>query len=508
MRRRLAILLLVCGGVALFLHREESHGTFDGLHARLLGWLGADRVTASPVTLVEVGRDDLPFEAWPPAPLDWALLFEKLFSRQPAAVAVQPVLAWPELTAMDESTVAERVTMLPRGVLACTLLPADAVQGAAPALELPVVGKIEGDLSRVPAFAGVGAAPPVAIAGSKATGFTRFDLQPPPAAVDHMLRLPLLARKDGKVVPSFILQTLAASRGLTPADVTGRLGVELRVGRDLAIPVDEAGRLHVHTRVPVRVPRLTGGDLLLDVDRDAGLLDGGESVTATLKALPGSVVVLGEAGEGAPKHALGGNRAWTEAEAIATALHACLTGRHVRELPPRWPWGLAGGAVVMSALLLRCARRWVFGFGLAGAAVLVLLAPMLFVLGQWWLPPFVPLALWIAGSTVAFLLPPPVPAPVPAPAAEAPPPAEPPAAEPAPDRPDEPTFDAELLEDPTPASEPPAAESAPPDEPPVSEPVDAVPEPDVAPEPAPDAAEPAAAKPKRKRAAKKAGKKK
>ena len=111
MIRRFFMFLLICGGLGFFLQREQARGTFDDWERLVLERFQRFQgpvAPVPPVVLVELRRGDLPFESWPPAPLDYALIFESLIRRQPRAVAVQSLLAWPGGEYLDAATVAER----------------------------------------------------------------------------------------------------------------------------------------------------------------------------------------------------------------------------------------------------------------------------------------------------------------------------------------------------------------------------------------------------------------
>lgn len=428
MIRRLAILLLVCGGLAFFLQREQARGSFDAWERRWLervqqaGWPGrAGLPAAPPVVLIELRQGDLPFESWPPAPLDYALVFESLVRHRPRQVVVHPLLDWPALDPLDAASLAERIALLPRGVLACTLergtdggAEAPAAALPLPELPLPALPGASGDVSLVPDFSGPGQVPSEELRLGKPLGFTRIEWGEGVSVEGDtvrlpgdVVRLPLLARRGDALVPSLALQALLAWYEAVPGDVMTQLGRRLTVGSVLELPIDDGGRLRLAARLAPPLRRLDAGALLIELERDGALMAGRSEELETLRSLEGALVVLGETGESTPRLPVAGaaGSGWTEAEILARSLVAALSGFHLREPPVHQVWAGWGGVVLVGAALLACPRRWVPVFALGGAASLVLGGALAFLHGQWWIPPVPPLALWLAASLVAFILP-------------------------------------------------------------------------------------------------------
>lgn len=407
MIRRLAIALLLCGGLGFFLHREMERGTFDPWHRAILRelqqWQGAP--PAAPVILVELRRGDLPFESWPPAPMDYALIFESLVRREPRAVAVQSLLDWPSVEALDAATLAERIALLPRGVLACALSSSSLTFGDLP-LPLAPLPQVGSGISALPAFTGVGQAPIDDVRGGKATGFTRIEFGENPQAHETEASIPLLAQKDGKVYPSLMLQALLAWEGRGSDDAHITLGREIIISPALRLPIDHAGRFSLAPRLAEPIQRVDAGSLLLDLEKDASLLQSQPEELAALRGLKGALLVLGEAGENTPRFAVGRGVEWTEAELFAQGLRAALSGQHLREPRPRSQWLVWALAGTGGLLLLFSPRQRLAIFALGGAAAIALGLILAFLYGRWWLPPVPPLALWSAAALAAALLPP------------------------------------------------------------------------------------------------------
>lgn len=418
MIRRLAILLLMGGGLLFFLQREGQRGAFDAWERSVLEALwhlmapptdgqaaSADEI--SDVVLAEVKRGDLPFETWPPAPLDYALIFESLVRGEPAAVAVTMPLAWPSVERLDAATLKERVTLLPRGVLACTLVHGEEVaplQPESPEAPLPLaqLTQVEGDPSRVPEWGALGQVALPDVRGSKALGFTRIEFGAQPEAEASSVTLPLLARRGEEIVANLLLQSLLTWKGVSASDVRVILGKEIVITPELRVPIDETGGLSVFTAHPPVVRRVSAG-ALWEADADAEIPVTSESRAVSIKQ---AFVVVAVEGEQALQLTTSRGQVWEEGELTARALAAVLSGRHFREVPMVYQAALWGALLLGGTGLLLAPRRWQALWWPGGALVLVLTVVLLFVQSfpHWWLPPVIPGVLWLTCGVMALLL--------------------------------------------------------------------------------------------------------
>jgi hypothetical protein len=412
MMRRLAILVLVCAGVGVFLQREQDRGTFEAVERGALSQ--AQRMlrplrAAPPVVLVELRQGDLPFESWPPAPLDFALVFESLVRRQPRAVVVQPLLAWPWVEPLDAATLAERIALLPRGVLSCTVQRQSEgrIEDDSGEVPLAVLPGASGDVGRVPEFDAVGQRPAEELRAGKAMGFTRIELGDGMAVVGPAVAVPLVARRGSTLSPSLSVQALLTWFDAPASDLVLQLGRRVLLGSVLEVPVDAAGRQYVSARLAPPLRRLDAGALLLDLEKDSVLLAERQEELDTLRLLEGALVVVGEAGERTPRFAVPGapEGGWTEAEVVARSLMASLSGFHLREPPQQWQWIGWGVIGAFGALLLASPRGWLPFFSLGGLLALGLGWGLAFGWGHWWLAPIPPLGVWLGACVVAILLP-------------------------------------------------------------------------------------------------------
>jgi CHASE2 domain len=411
---RSAILVLVCGALGFSLDREGARGTFDPINRRSLEWFQTGcqgRPVSSNVVLIELRDGDLDiarrtFDHWPLAPLDYALLFECLARRQPEAVAIEPVLAWPELSALDIATLGERVTLLPHGVLACILHQAQDWEDVAPANEagLPELGAIEGDLAMVPAFSKVLIAPELEVRGPRPLGFSRIDMGESLSRDGTSVLLPMIARRGAAVVPSLVLQALMSWKRVPPDKVKVRTGRDIEVGPQLRLPIDAAGRLRIYTGVPANVRRLEASVLLLDLIEDEKLLHHDAASLNALKSISGAVVVVGDTTAGAPGIALPRGLRWSLAEAIAQAIARAQSGQHVREVSPTAQRTVWAAIALLGLLQLRLAGFWIPGVTLGILLGLMAFSLLGFQLAHWWMPPVEPVLMALAAMTVSLLL--------------------------------------------------------------------------------------------------------
>jgi hypothetical protein len=418
---RITVVLLVCGMLAVLLEREADRGAFESVNRRAVGWLFPAASIPAPVVLVSL-RDGTPdraragFDSWPPGPLDFALIFEALARRHPRAVAVESLLDWPRLSPLDASTLAERATLLPRGVFACLL---QNEPGPQPEAE-PEAGDtggdsdagnalvslvhVDGDIGQVPAFTKVLVAPAAEIRGSRSLGFTRIDLGEGPQLDGWNARMPLLARQGDRIFPSLPLQTVMNWQGVKTEDVRVRLGREITLGPGRRIPIDASGAMKFDIRYSPGITSVDAGALLLDESRDAGLLLETAGALEALRSISGAVAVVGDTSSADDEFKLPRGGALSQALITAQSIGRVQTGNHVREIPrriQRWAWGL----IVMMSLVQACLRP-APGSVMTVVVLLGLAATVLvtFRLTQVWLPPVELFALALAGGFVAALV--------------------------------------------------------------------------------------------------------
>ncbi|MGI8603022.1 MAG: hypothetical protein ACR2OZ_08480 [Verrucomicrobiales bacterium] len=411
MTARAAILLLVCAAIGYFLHREAERGSFDEVDRAVLNWLQhivGRETPAANVVLIELRDRDLDsarrtFDTWPPGPLDYALLFEALFRLKPAAVAVEPVLAWPLLSPLDSSTLAERVTLLPRGVLACVLTKVPLVSGDSdtPPL-LPQLTRLKGDVAMVPEFAGMLVGPLEELRGMKPIAFSQIDPDSGVLQIGTSISLPMLARKENYVVPSLVMQTLLSLTGTRPDQVNVTLGEEIEITSSLQVRINRTGAYVFDPKFAVPMRRLDASNLLLDPAADEPLMRHEKGSIEALHGIANAVVVLGDTSSAAQIATRRGRISLPEL--MAQALAGIQTGSNVRQIDRRITWGICLVIALCGLAQLRLTKLWIGGVTLALLLTLATATVLAFHVAQLFIPPIEIISVSTAATLVALLL--------------------------------------------------------------------------------------------------------
>jgi hypothetical protein len=415
------IYLIIAAAMAFFLNREDDRGTFAVVDREYISWLMANsnsEIQEPSVTFLQI--DDpraRVFGGWPLGPVDYSILIDNLGKNQPRVIAVEPVLGW--VGGVDEVRMSSLRNVLLRmdpdfgnGEGAKVLLGAELKMNPAGkpigdgALSLfPEIEAVEGDRSRIPEFTQVGALPEVALmAISQQLGFTRIDLGEADAErrLDS-LSVPMLARFEDRVVPSFIVWARVPAAGVGLDSVEVVLGDEIRIAgeRGLEIPIDGAGRLNVFTGIRERIAKHNADILILMGGEDIR-----DQLTEEQKAsLLSRIVILGTDDEAARTIPLGAEMI-SRGELFAMAMATIQAERFIEKLPPPVKWGIWVTLAVIGLLLLRLPRRrravMVWGVWLILYFVSNL---MLFQYTQQWTPLMVPLGIIVSALLVVLLLP-------------------------------------------------------------------------------------------------------
>lgn len=204
--------------------------------------------------------------AWPPGPVDVAVLMQCLAENHPASITLAQPPVWGEAT---RGTLAARTFQAARASLGgipfavamdpgFSAAPPDDAATRLDGLVAVAAPRVRGDITRVPVINDPG--PPVAedLGLSAADfGFARLLVIAPLDAPPGRVAIPLLARSGDRFVLALPLLAACRISGIDPAAIDVHLGKAILAG-PLAIPIDARGCLllpvHFLKRVPTRSP--------------------------------------------------------------------------------------------------------------------------------------------------------------------------------------------------------------------------------------------------------------
>ena len=264
--------VLVVG--VLLLHEAEAP-PLAGIEENFINWLSANsngEHGRAPVTLVEINDNCLMNYPWPWSPLNYALFLNAALQFHARAVGIEPVLAWDEKKLSPdqllqqpqfETILHDSILRTPKVELGAKLGYPEDPDVLPPMQPLPVLRSVTGAMEAVPEYTVIEEEPGEDIRLTTALGFA--NVPPSETTVRHA---PLVFRYRGQIVPSFALEAMMLSHGVTPEEVEVRLGSEIRLGDKLTIPVNEAGAMLLDWKQPYE--RVGFDDLVLAVDQLEG----------------------------------------------------------------------------------------------------------------------------------------------------------------------------------------------------------------------------------------------
>ncbi len=268
---------------------EEVEG--EGSHAdpRRVEALGVP-AAPSPPGVLGIGDDpEGYFEAMPPPPADFAVLFSRLRQAGARHLGMAFTADWnaPDPTALH--ALRTQLDHFDAAVLGFPL----AYSGSPRPVAEPFVRrsipyfKVRGEASRLPVVNSIPLATPELGGEASTAGFTRLVNEPADPGF-----VPLIARWDDRIVFALPLALEIARSGVADDEVRVIVGEEIQLGRDGArIPIDERGRFRVPGGLPgaVTAPatELFGGTLpegLVSADAPVYLTDRRADIAAADRA--------------------------------------------------------------------------------------------------------------------------------------------------------------------------------------------------------------------------------
>lgn len=398
---RLIILTACLTTTGWYLEREQREGRLQRVDDLFLDFLAAnarEQLTRpveekdSPVTFVTLKEEERgEYSAWPPAPLDWQILFKGLQAFEPSVLVIPEPLFWGTPSPDFVPAVAEAMlpfTSIVLGVetkLAEGDLTAPAFMGGLED-QLPRFLRIDGDTSLVPAFSALITAPDAALRAQSEIALSTAISQ------DKKNALPYALRESSGLMPAVLAQTLARYTGTPYALHRLRLGpgAAAYLGDGLFVPLENNATI-LSDPAP-SVPTVNALDLMTGTLAD-GLGEAGR------KALgKGRIIVIGT-DSGTP------GQPPSLARMHAQALTRVLSLPRLQKLAqmPEWiTWGIAAAVACWLVLVVQRGRVLLAGASCLFAALL--LSYLAFQSSLLWCPPALPMSLITVGMLVGVVL--------------------------------------------------------------------------------------------------------
>jgi hypothetical protein len=351
MLRRGALLfpmLVLLAGVSLV--RETSVGLLVSSEEDWAGLLQRQLPPAlpAPVTLVEISDETTLKHVWPWGASDFAVFFHAAVQFKPTVLAVEPELTDRGALAgvpREEST----DKMLHTGILSAPNLVLGGSLGfapdgdVAPALQpMPVLSKVHGDLSLLPAFTAVETWAEERFRLSSVPGWKNV----PENDLGPRGYCPLIFRYQGQPVPTMTLQLAMLAERVTIDEVEAVLGSHITIGKH-RVPIDASGRMLVN--FGAQFDRRTYDELLLVREQ----LDKGEIPSFPAALFQKRMLILGRTDSFVRNLQAPSGSKLAPVELFATALATIHADAYPHRVGRWFDWTLIGVVAFLSLWIPR-----------------------------------------------------------------------------------------------------------------------------------------------------------
>ncbi len=366
---------------------------FEKLEENFLRWLLRNATppkVAIPLTVVEIGRNrplpnqkdsaDESTEAFlhgggaAISPLEHALFLQSVLQFQPTVVAFESILKWRERDRDQEQVFLDQAMRVPKLLLGAELTNSPDPDQAPP--EIPVFTQVSGNRGHLVEFSGVGREPNEDMRLVSTPGFINL----PEEIVDD-LRVPLLFRLRGDVIPSFALQAVLLWLRITPAEVKIELPSQIVLPGNRKIPINAEGTLLINPLVAQNARALALNQLLLAAQQR----EKGGITTAHLENIRDHIVLART-----PANPL------APPDVFAATIATIQSNKYIRRVSRIFDFAVLILTILAAGFVVKIPRAYLGLGALAFTAGYCLLA--LHLLSHWfiWLPGYFPLGLvWL-----------------------------------------------------------------------------------------------------------------
>ncbi|HET9419237.1 MAG TPA: hypothetical protein VFO30_07845 [Chthoniobacterales bacterium] len=407
----LAVVLVLLGLVFL---QQPRLRRYDEVFLR---WLLKNSVLPdkpAPLTIVEIGSPNSQTQAAEPqsregflqsggaanSPLEAALFLQAALDFQPALVAFEPVLQWPEQAREQEEIFVDQAMRVPELLLAAELTATP--EPDAPVVDVAGFSHVTGKRGNLAAFSGVARQPSEDVRVLAKLGFINL-----PVEVADGIHVPLLFQYRGEVIPSFALEAVLLWLHVSQEEVTIDIGDAIQLPQGRRIPIESDGTVVINPNAANLARRRTSNELLLAAQQRE------QGKPLTERDNLSNQVLLARAASGGS-----GTR-----DALAAAIATMQTNLFPRRVS--WIFDCVSLALIgaFSGALRKIARVDLILIAIAFTAGYCLFALGILSHSSIWLPGVLPLgALWVSilvclvsrkpkplAKTAAVIAPPPAP---------------------------------------------------------------------------------------------------
>ncbi len=382
------VLVVLLLGVLLL--REPR---FERLEENFLRWLlrnAQPPKVSIPLTVVEIGRDrtssnqknsaDESTEAFlhgggaAISPLEYALFLQSMLEFQPTVIAFESILRWRERDKDQEQVFLDQAMRVPKLLLGAELTNSPDPDQTPP--EIPIFSRVTGNRAHLAEFIGVGRQPGEDLRLISTLGFINL----PEEIVDD-IRVPLLFRYRGDVIPSFALEAILLWLRITPDEVKIELPSQIVLPGNRKIPINAEGTLLINPLAAQNVRRLALNELLLAAQQRGQ----GGSTTAHLENIRDQIVLART-----PANPL------APPDVFAATIATMQSNMYLRRVSRMFDFVFLVLTVIAAGFVVRIPRSYLVLGAVVFTAAYCLIAMNVLSHYRLWLPAYFPLGLiWL-----------------------------------------------------------------------------------------------------------------
>ena len=293
---------------------------------------------------------------------------------QPTVVAFENILKWRETEKGNEQVLIDLAMRVPRLLLAAELTATP--DPDAPGPEIQGFSQVKGKRGELVEFPGIGRQPSEELRLIATAGFINL-----PDEIADDIRVPLLFRYRGEVIPSFAFEAILLWLRVTPGEVSIDLDSHISLPQGRKIPIRPDGTLLIAPNAGKKAHRIALSDLLLAVQQREAT----QKRNPELEAMRNQIVLART-----PANPL------SPPDVFAAAIATIQTNAYVRRISPIFDCIFLLLAAAVVAKLRDISRVDLVLSAIAFTAAYCLIA--LAIISRWliWLPGCLPLgAVWL-----------------------------------------------------------------------------------------------------------------
>ncbi len=419
MKYRLATFLFFATALFFLTNQNGSETRFAFTEKLDQWWLdfcianSPDQISDAAVTLIKIDDD---YQSTLPSDhltrLDYAVILANIKKFKPRSVALLPPLQWQEKNVTNQRILESQCLKTAGLTLAAKVENSPVSDKKNSPFPYPALTQIEGDLTKITSFTRTLAYPEKASRGKGKVAFSEIGLSEQKNN-DGTLMLPLVARYQDDILPSFILLALVQHNKLKLDDVRLQLPpavphAQILIADQYTIPIDLAGRLKIYPHAgitPSLYQSIKATQLSLAHSESSDVKKLQQGLEGVFQSLSSNLLVIGLDQKQDQHITLHNGQKISLAELITRSIATIQSGRFIEQ------WPLLGRLLSFALIILLALKiyqgssRQVLIWGSISAFLYFSANVLIFSSTLMWNPPFAAFALFTLLILIGTILP-------------------------------------------------------------------------------------------------------